>query len=49
MRFRTPNQLHASLYMEENVNRRSNIKSRKNIRNAKANNNSGRKIKAPSR
>ncbi len=49
MRIRIPNQLHASLYMEEDVNRRSNTKSRKNIRNAKADKNTGRKIKASNR
>jgi hypothetical protein len=49
MRIRIPNQLHASLYVEEDVKRRSNTKSRKNIKNAKENNNSGRKIKASNR
>jgi hypothetical protein len=46
---RTFNQLHASLYMEEDVNRRRNNGARKNIKIPKAHKNTERKIKAPNR
>jgi hypothetical protein len=49
MRFRTPNQLHASLYIQEDVKAGRHGRARKNAKAVNASKNTGKKTKTRSR